>query len=264
MGLTSYLVQALALVLAAVFTNAQDTASAIALGGQSPTSETSSSTVATSTAVTKVVQIFFIDERSYEGLPYTLLHRDSGSVLNIDAGAGLTTFVVTATRVDQRSLPTNTPTDNVTIGSVTLASTRQLGRANNTTGAPSTITQGPATFMFTGTRLGSDLTLVNRCSLNGTVTAVCNLTHVGSAWYTRNKSWNGTFSTYNYTWTSGDRFGFAPVTITDGAERLVAADPTASGKPNGAARGAGLGGSPGIRVAAFVAAAAVVVGVVVL
>ncbi|KAK0646017.1 hypothetical protein B0T16DRAFT_457985 [Cercophora newfieldiana] len=265
MHFTSCLFRALALVLAAANVNAQDNNQSI-----SPTAETSPSTVESSstvvttpTAVTKVVHLFFIDERSYEGLPYTLLHRDSGSVANIDAGAGLTTFVVTSTRVDQRSLPTSAPTDNVTIGSVTLASTRQLGRANNTTGAPSTITQGPATFMFTGTRFGSDHTLVNRCSLNGTVSAVCNLTHVGSAWYTRNKAWNGTYSTYNYTWTSGDRFGFAPVTITAGAELLAAADPTASGQPNGATRGGGLGNAPEIGFAAVMVAVAVVLGAVV-
>lgn len=166
MRFTSYPVQALALVLAAVGTNAQDTTGTSRPSPPSPTpestwstSKSSSAPLVTSTAVTKVVQVFFIDERSYEGLPYTLLHRDSGSVLSIDPAAGLTTFVVTPTRVDQRSLPTNTATDNVTIGSVTVASTRQLGRANNTTGAPSTITQGPATFMFTGTRFGPDHTL---------------------------------------------------------------------------------------------------------
>lgn len=73
---------------------------------------------------------------------------------------------------------------------------------------------------------------INRCSLNGTESAVCNLTHVGSAWYTRNSAWNGTFSTYSYNWTSGDRFGFAPVTITAGAELLAESTPTASGGPN--------------------------------
>jgi hypothetical protein len=167
MHFVPYLVQALALVFAAANTNAQETPSASSSDRLSSTSETSQTTSTTSsstitpapspTGVTKVVQIFFIDERSYEGLPYTLLQRASGSVLNI--AAGLTTYVVTSTRVDQRSLPTVTPTENVTIGSVTLASTRQLGRANNTTGQPSTITQGPATFMFTGTRFGSDHTL---------------------------------------------------------------------------------------------------------
>lgn len=234
MRYSSLFPQALGLILAAGFVNAQDTSSS----ASEPTSTTTSSSetsTETPTVVTKVVQIFFVDERSFEGLPYTLLHRDSGSVVNIEAG--LTTYVITTTRVDQRSLPTNTPTDNATITSPTLASTRQLGRVNNTTGPPSTITQGPATFLFTGTHFGPGHTLINRCSLNGTVSAVCNLTHVGSVWYTRNTAWNGTYSTYKYNWTSGDRFGFAPVTITAGAELLSAPDPTASGKPNTAARG---------------------------
>jgi len=84
---------------------------------------------------------------------------------------------------------------------------------------------------------------------------------VGSAWYTRNTAWNGTYSTYRYNWTSGDRFGFAPVTITAGAERLVGPDPTASGKPNGA--GGGLRASPegGSVVGATVVAVAVALGV---
>ena len=234
MYFVSFLVQALTLALAV----AQDSPSSSPLDGssapldKSTSTPTSSTSIATSIAVTRVVQVFFLDERSYEGLPYTLLHRASGSVLNIDAG--LTTIVVTSTLADQRPLPTTVATDSTTTRIVTLTtSSNRLSRVNNTTGQPSTITQGPATFMFTGTRYGSDHTLINRCSLNGTVSAQCNLTHVGSAWYTRNTAWNGTFSTYRYNWTSGDRFGFAPVTITVGAERLVGPDPTASGKPNG-------------------------------
>jgi hypothetical protein len=39
-------------------------------------------------------------------------------------------------------------------------------------------------------------------------------------WYTRDAGWDGVFSTYRYDWTSGDRFGFAPVTITEGADLL--------------------------------------------
>lgn len=83
---------------------------------------------------------------------------------------------------------------------------------------------------------------INRCSLNGTVSAACNLTHVGDVWYTRNTDWNGTYSTYSYNWTSGDRFGYAPVTITEGAELLVGpATPTASGMPNGGGGTTGRG-----------------------
>ncbi|KAK1751684.1 hypothetical protein QBC47DRAFT_433671 [Echria macrotheca] len=223
-------------------------------------STSTSSTSATTTALTQVVQVFFIDERSYEGLPYTMLHRDSGSVLGI--ASNLTTFVITTTRADQRPPPAHTRTDNVTTGIPTLASTRKLGKGNSTTGAPSTITQGPATFMFTGTRFGPDHTLVNRCSLNGTASAICNLTHVGSAWYTKETAWNGTFSTYSYTWTSGDRFGFAPVTITAGAEMLLAGgvSPTASGSANAASRQSD-GGCGSVALVVWVVAMAVGVGV---
>jgi hypothetical protein len=87
---------------------------------------------------------------------------------------------------------------------------------------------------------------------------VCNLTHVGSAWYVRNTAWNGTYSTYKYNWTSGDRFGFAPVTITAGAELLDAANPTASGKPDGAVA------ERGSVVGAFVVAIAAIFGGMVL
>lgn len=118
---------------------------------------TSPSPTPTTTSLTRVVQIFFIDERSYEGLPYTLIHRDSGSVLGIDAD--LTTYVITSTRVDQRPVQTASITENGTTAITTLGSSRRIGQITNTTGQPSTITQGPATFMFTGTRFGPDHTL---------------------------------------------------------------------------------------------------------
>lgn len=53
--------------------------------------------------------------------------------------------------------------------------------------------------------------------------------------YTKNPEWNGSYSTYSYNWTTGDRFGFAPVTITEGAELLTGPSPTASGASNAAA-----------------------------
>ncbi|KAK5664196.1 hypothetical protein OQA88_412 [Cercophora sp. LCS_1] len=228
---------------------------------ESTTSSTSDATTPTSpgptptTSLTRVVQIFFIDERSYEGLPYTLVHRDSGSVLGINAD--LTTYVITSTRVDQRPVQTQSVTENGTTTITTLGSSRRIGQITTTTGQPSTITQGPATFMFTGTRYGPDHTL---CSLNGTESAVCNLTHVGSAWYAKNTAWNGTFSTYSYNWTSGDRFGFAPVTITEGAELLQGSTPTASGGPNPNAGVRVLGGGEGGILAPVVAGLALGLG----
>ncbi|GAB1320520.1 hypothetical protein MFIFM68171_10730 [Madurella fahalii] len=198
-------------------------------------------TTATQT-ITRVVDIFFLNQPAYEGLPYTMFHRDSGSVIAVDNVNNLTTYVITTTRVDRRPPPSATRTDNVTTAIPTLEPTRsRYWRPLNGTGEPSTITQGPATAMFTGTRHWPDHTVINRCSLNGTVEAACNLTHVGDVWYTKNPEWNGTYSTYSYNWTSGDRFGFAPVTITEGAELLTGPNPTPSGASD-AAWGAVRGG----------------------
>ena len=75
-----------ALVLAFVFiaqtqgqsqTSASTTSSAsMTLSETTNASLSSTSSRQTTTSLTRVVQVFFIDERSYEGLPYTMLHRD--------------------------------------------------------------------------------------------------------------------------------------------------------------------------------------------
>ncbi|KAK4044013.1 hypothetical protein C8A01DRAFT_12537 [Parachaetomium inaequale] len=190
---------------------------------QNATVTTITTTTTATPTLTRVVDLFFLNERAYEGLPYTLFHRDSGSVVAVDSVNSLTTYVITTTRGDRRGPPGAKHTDDATTAIPTLKPThsRHWHPANGT-GPPSTITQGPATFMFTGTRYGPDLTVVNHCSLNGTANAACNLTHVGAAWYTpRDPAWNGSFSTYSYTGTSGDRLGFAPVTITAGAALLT-------------------------------------------
>lgn len=218
----------------------------------------------TTTAITRVVQIFFIAERSYEGLPYTVLHRVSASILSIDTSASLTTLILTSTRLDQRSTsPSQTPSQTGTPASTTTTTTTTIPPPQSrptlpplgpTTGHPSTITQGPATFLFTHTHPDTpDQTLINRCSLNGTASARCSMTHVGAAWYARNAAWNGTFSTYRYNWTSGDRFGFAPVTVTAGIpaggmgeQVLVASASGSSGAGRVAAGGGGWGWVVGI------------------
>ncbi|KAK3692550.1 hypothetical protein B0T22DRAFT_447509 [Podospora appendiculata] len=204
-------------------------------------------TAAITQAITQVVQVFFINERAFEGLPYTLFHRDSGSVVGVDTAADRTTLVITTTRVDQRPPPqpsTHSHTHNHTHthnSDTPPSESRWHDYTADATGHPSTITQGPTTFLFTGTRRGPNHTVVNECSLNGTVAASCNLTHVGSAWYTADSAWNGTYSTYRYNWTSGDRGGFAPVTITAGAELLVAAaNQTGIASTNSKANGGGL------------------------
>ncbi|KXX76412.1 hypothetical protein MMYC01_207071 [Madurella mycetomatis] len=236
-----------------------------------PTLASNTTVTTTTTAtqtLTRIVDIFFLNQPAYEGLPYTMFHRDSGSVVAVDNVNNLTTYVVTTTQVDRRTTPSATRTDNVTTAIPTLKPTRSRHwRPLNGTGDPSTITQGPATAMFTGTGNGPGRTMylppcpflvtlsnpiirqspvnrltahslrnqrINRCSLNGTVEAACNLTHVGDMWYTKNTEWNGTYSTYSFNWTSGDRFGFAPVTITEGAELLTGPSPTPSGASNAA------------------------------
>lgn len=216
----------------------------------------------TTTAITRVVQIFFIAERSYEGLPYTVLHRVSASILSIDTSASLTTLILTSTRLDQRSTsPSQTPSQTGTPASTTTTTTTTIPPPQSrptlpplgpTTGHPSTITQGPATFLFTHTHPDTpDQTLINRCSLNGTASARCSMTHVGAAWYARNAAWNGTFSTYRYNWTSGDRFGFAPVTVTAGipaggmGEQVLVASASGSSGAGAAGRVAAGGGGWG-------------------
>ena len=208
------------------------------------TSISTSISVSTATATTttteasRIVPIFYIDERAFEGLPYTLLHRVGGSVAGVDDTA--TTFVITTTRMDLRP-STLTRTDNITTAIPTLRPTTR-GWTYNATGPPSTITQGPTTFLFTGTRWGDpSRTIINQCRLNGTGAARCNLTHVGPIWYTNDANWNGTFRTYSYNWTSGDRYGFAPCTVTSGVELMGPPTLTATTSTNGAA-GASRGG----------------------
>ena len=190
--------------------------------------------VTTTTASTRVVSIFFIDERAIEGNYYT--QRATGSVLSVDDTA--TTFVITTTRGDQ--VPTWSHLNNSAIA--TAMPTRSFS-ARNATGAPSTITQGPETFIYTGTRWGPRHSVINRCSLNGTNSAQCNLTQVGAVWYTKDPDWNGTFSTYSYNWTSGDRFGFAPVTITSGVELMGPEVTTTATSTNGGMPRPGPGGA---------------------
>jgi hypothetical protein len=111
-------------------------------------------TTATPT-LTRVVDLFSLNERAYEGLPYTLFPRDSGSVVAVDSINNLTTYVITTTRGDRRGTPGAKRTDDVDVTTAipTLEPTHSRHRHPvNGTGQPSTITQGPATFMFTGTR----------------------------------------------------------------------------------------------------------------
>jgi hypothetical protein len=200
----------------------------------SPGTLPASSTTATATVVTTVVSIFYINVRGEDsGMPYTLFHRVGGSVIGADDTA--TTYAITATLSDQRR-PTISRTDNVTTNIPTLRRNTFSWHLNQTQ-KPSIITQGPSTFLYTGSNYGPNRTLINRCQLNGTTSATCNLTHVGGGWYTQDAGFNGTYSTYNYSWTPGDRFGFAPVTITDGVEKMP--PPTSS-------TSSGVGGAPRI------------------
>jgi len=182
----------------------------------------------TTTDSTRIVSIFYLDERAFEGIPYTLLHRVCGNVVAADETA--TTYVITTTRMDVRfasgttivDVPTRTSSPVRTAAADGSNSTTSYSVSSyNATGPPSTITQGPTTFAFTGTRWGdANRTIINQCRLNGTSNARCNLTHVGPIWYTNDPSWNGTFSTFSYNWTSGDRYGFAPCTVTQGVEMM--------------------------------------------
>lgn len=119
-------------------------------------------TTTTATALTRTVDIFYLAERAEGALPYTLFHRDSGSVVAVDTVNSLTTYVITTTRVDRRTPASAAPTDDPeqVTAIPTLPPTRSINsRLLSGTGQPSTITQGPATFMFTDTRFALDYTV---------------------------------------------------------------------------------------------------------
>ncbi|KAK0737023.1 hypothetical protein B0T21DRAFT_437985 [Apiosordaria backusii] len=249
---------------------------------QNTTTTTTTTTTAPITSITKIVSLFYLNDRAFEDLPlpytiHTSLHRISGRVIATDPQLNLTTYAVTKTHSSPRrplfgssgSSSGNPPL--LPPWARTLTSShpppypterppwwRPNFNDRNGTGQPTTITQGPATFMFTGSRgWHSGQSIVNKCSLNGTAEAACNLTHVGDAWYTGDKEWNGTWSTYSYNWTSGDRFGFVPVTITQGAEMLVGLLEADGGvRPSGGSSSSGGGRIKGDLVA-------VVMGVVI-
>lgn len=181
----------------------------------------------TTTTLTTVVSIFYLSVNGEQnGDPYGMFHHDTGQVIGVDKSA--TTFVVTATLTDMRPYDGYPQTS-----SMVNSTTKRPKWLGNQTASPSTITQGPSTFMFTGSNYGPNRTIVNQCELNGTSSASCSLTHVGAGWYTHDKQFSGTFSTYNYTWTSGDRFGFAPVTITAGVQDILNAPGSTSKNTGG-------------------------------
>lgn len=101
---------------------------------------------------------------------------------------------------------------------------------------------------------------MNRCKLEGMDSASCDLTHVGKGWYTKKQpDFAGEWSTYNFTWTSGGSYGYAPVTITAGLEKLPAETAPAGGKgadgdKEGAGAGSFSGKARGARTVAVIAA----------
>lgn len=100
-----------------------------------------------------------------------------------------------------------------------------------------TVTQGPSTFIYTG-KSSPSRAVENRCSLNGTTSAACLLTFIGEEWYKSTPGWDGSLRTLPYNWTVGKPFGFAPVTLTAGVEKLPKATAGgAKGNENAAARG---------------------------
>ncbi|KAK4650110.1 hypothetical protein QC762_702224 [Podospora pseudocomata] len=182
--------------------------------------------------VTKIISLFYLNDRAHDDFPrpYTPTpHAIPGRVIATDSLLNLTTYIVTKTQSfpGRRRPPfgNNPPPWAKTLTLPPSSLPTPWWRPNfgdrNGTGQPITITQGPSTFMFTGSRgWEKGQSVVNRCSLGGTTEAVCNLTHVGRAWYTGDREWEGEYSTYSYTWTEGDRFGFVGVTVTAGGEML--------------------------------------------
>ncbi|KAK4177062.1 hypothetical protein QBC36DRAFT_237499 [Triangularia setosa] len=225
---------------------------------------TAQTTTATPTTITRIVSLFYLNDRADDHfpLPYTSSpDAISGRVIATDPVLNLTTYAVTKTQSFPRRGPgpfgnanrppwagSPLPTPFLTPSSRPPWWHPNFGERNGT-GQPTTITQGPATFMFTGSRgwQQSGQSIVNRCSLNGTVEAVCNLTHVGDAWYTRDKDWDREYSTYSYTWKEGDRFGFAGVAITAGVEMLEPGDGGVSSRASGGGSSSISGGGKRVK-----------------
>jgi len=130
--------------------------------------ETTTATVTVAPTLTRVVSLFYLAERAYDGgLPYTLFHEVYGSVVAVDSVNNLTTYVVTTTRVGRRDGARGTKTLSVSESEETTAAVEARAgndgswwrKEKNFTGKPSTITQGPSTFMFTGTRYSPEHTV---------------------------------------------------------------------------------------------------------
>ncbi len=115
------------------------------------------STTSATPTLTHIVDLFFLDEQGSQSLPYTIFHRDSASVIAVDTVNSLTTYAITTTRVDRRPA---TRTNNTTATTTRSRPWRTpFHTTTTTTNPPVTITQGPSTFLYTGTRYGPDHTL---------------------------------------------------------------------------------------------------------
>ncbi len=122
-----------------------------------PTLAQNTTTPTATPTLTRIVDLFFLNERDSQGPPYTLFHRDSASVIAVDTVNNLTIYAVTTTRVDRRPA---TRTDNTTATTTTRPHPwRTPFHTTATTNPPTTITQGPSTFLYTGTRYGPDHTM---------------------------------------------------------------------------------------------------------
>ncbi|KAK4227698.1 hypothetical protein QBC38DRAFT_544883 [Podospora fimiseda] len=220
-------------------------------------------TTTTTTAITTVIQAFFIGPRIHqqgeEGSSRTWTWtaptpKISGSVVGVDTVSNLTTIVVTRTAPTRTTGGYNTRRPALFESSLSFNSRptppphhgsgrdHDHDRAGNnkysfntTVGRAMTITQGPETVMFTGVVGYGDRTLVNRCTLNGTTSAGCNVTFLGGGTKWHDTRGNGETTaaalTHSYNWTlSGDnKFGgWAPVTVTAGGELLLRESGTAS------------------------------------
>lgn len=216
----------------------------------------STTTASTATVTYPVVSLFYLDPPAAPNQPFTLTPRDFGVVIGVDASA--TTYVVTSTHTVPSWPPSTSssgpPPASVTPGppppqplSPSPSPVIQRDGNSNATGTPTTITQGPSTFAFTSSDVNvANKTLVNQCQLSGTTSATCSMTRVGEAWYAGDRRFNGTWSTYNYTWSTGDPWGYAPVTITSGAS-LLQGGATATSNSSAAASSS-TGGAAGARL----------------
>ncbi|KAJ2906780.1 hypothetical protein MKZ38_010771 [Zalerion maritima] len=222
------------------------------MSGPRPSTSTDAASASTTATTKRMVSLFYIDENSSSGLPFDQMHRAYGEVVGVNKNA--TTYVLTTTRILKQTTTTSVTDVLFTIGDVepgstmltltvprtkatvfplpTVASMVDESQASSAR-IPASTGIGKGRFHITSL-LYAKLNkphcdnrhdrVINRCELKKLTEANCTVSHVGEEWYTTITDWDGIYRTQIYSWTEGDRMGFAPVTMTTGLEILGSED----------------------------------------